>query len=46
MATRSYVGTGTAPEFPGELTWLNSDRALSLKDIAGKVVILDFWTYC
>lgn len=35
-----------APEFPQNYTWLNSDRPLSLQQLRGKVVILDFWTYC
>ena len=34
-----------APEFPSGLTWLNSDKALSVKGLRGKVVLLDFWTY-
>jgi thiol-disulfide isomerase/thioredoxin len=35
----------TAPEFPSGFTWINS-RALSLKELRGNVVLLDFWTYC
>lgn len=35
-----------APEFPVNLQWLNTDSALWLRDIKGKVVLLDFWTYC
>ncbi len=35
-----------APEFPLHLEWLNTDRRFSLKDFAGKFVLLDFWTYC
>jgi DNA-binding beta-propeller fold protein YncE len=34
-----------APEFPAGLTWLNS-QPLKLSDLRGKVVMLDFWTYC
>jgi DNA-binding beta-propeller fold protein YncE len=34
-----------APEFPLGLTWLNS-QPLTLSDLHGKVVLLDFWTYC
>src|SRR5678810_1467086 len=35
-----------APELRGR-GWLNTGgRALSLKDLRGKIVLLDFWTYC
>jgi len=36
-----------APEIdrPG-LEWFNVPRPLSLKDLRGKLVILDFWTFC
>lgn len=33
-----------APEFSPGLTWFNS-RPLSLRDLRGKLVLLDFWTY-
>ncbi|MBC6951491.1 hypothetical protein DWB58_26490 [candidate division KSB1 bacterium] len=34
------------PDFPPELEWLNTGRPLSLKELRGKIVLLDFWTYC
>src|SRR6185369_6953968 len=34
-----------APEFVGVTKWLNTDHPLSLKDLKGKVVLVDFWTY-
>jgi thiol-disulfide isomerase/thioredoxin len=35
-----------APDFPATLEWLNTDKPLTLKDLRGKVLLLDFWTYC
>lgn len=34
------------PEFPRDMTWLNTSGPLRLKDLRGKFVLLDFWTYC
>ncbi len=42
---RSFAGTTPAPEFPAGLDWLNTDRPLTLAELSGKVVLLDFWTY-
>ncbi len=44
-AAQSYAGTSPAPEFPGGLDWLNTDVPLTLAELRGKVVLLDFWTY-
>ena len=46
MVTQSYQGTTVAPEFPSDLEWLNTDSPLTMKGLRGKLVILDFWTYC
>ena len=35
-----------APELEGGIEWLNTDRPLTLAGLKGKVVLLDFWTYC
>ncbi len=35
-----------APDFPPTLEWLNTARPLHVKELRGKVVLLDFWTYC
>ena len=38
---------GRAPNFTGITTWFNTpgDKPLSLPDLRGKVVLVDFWTY-
>ena len=46
MADRAFIGTTDAPEFPQGLEWVNTHQPLTLAELAGKVVILDFWTYC
>lgn len=35
-----------APELPQGLQWFNTERPLTLASQRGKVVLLDFWTYC
>jgi thiol-disulfide isomerase/thioredoxin len=35
-----------APELPDDLEWFNTDTPLTLASQRGKVVLLDFWTYC
>jgi len=35
-----------APDFNGAVSWLNVDKPLHISDLKGKVVLLDFWTYC
>lgn len=38
-------GVQEAPDFPIGLTWLNVERPLTIRsDLAGKFVLLDFWT--
>ena len=34
-----------APELTGAVDWLNVPKPLTLKELRGKVVLLDFWTY-
>ncbi len=41
---KAYQGIVRAPDFPSDLTWINS-RPISLTGLRGKAVILDFWTF-
>jgi hypothetical protein len=35
-----------APEFPESLEWLNTESPVQMSDLKGKLVLLDFWTFC
>ncbi len=35
-----------APELAGGVGWLNHDAPVTLESLRGKIVLLDFWTYC
>ena len=35
-----------APPLSGGAGWLNTSRPIDLRDLRGKIVLLDFWTYC
>jgi len=46
MPTKSNLTSfGNAPEFVGITKWLNTDNALTINGLSGKVVLIDFWTY-
>ena len=47
-ATRNVIEPGTvnAPEFPPDLSWLNTESPLAIRRLRGKIVLLDFWTHC
>jgi sugar lactone lactonase YvrE len=38
--------TVAAPELDGGTAWLNTAGPIRLKDVRGKIVLLDFWTLC
>ena len=46
MSPQTYAGKVNAPDFPEGMEWLNTERPVSLAELRGKVVVLDFWTYC
>ncbi len=35
-----------APELEGGVAWLNTAGPLRVKDLRGKIILLDFWTLC
>jgi len=44
QAPSAYPDLGKAPELTNEV-WLNSDAPLRMKDLVGKVVLIDMWTF-
>jgi len=47
MAGEALPDLGAAPDFTGNERWFNTrdGSPLSLRDLRGKVVLVDFWTY-
>ncbi len=43
--SESLPDLGPAPEFAGIAQWLNAPAPLSMEQLRGKVVLIDFWTY-
>ncbi|HEX6985972.1 MAG TPA: thioredoxin-like domain-containing protein [Planctomycetaceae bacterium] len=41
-----FPNRSPAPGLEGGVDWLNTSGPITLKDLRGKVVLLDFWTYC
>lgn len=39
-----YAGTVRAPQFPVAADWIGDP--ITLSELRGKIVLLDFWTYC
>jgi hypothetical protein len=42
----SFAGKVNAPEFPPGFEWINTDHPVRLSGLRGKLVLLDFWTFC
>ena len=45
-AADEQAGGARAPDFKGADGWLNTDKPISINDLKGQVVLIDFWTYC
>ncbi|KAI0519561.1 hypothetical protein KFK09_007012 [Dendrobium nobile] len=45
-ALESRGTVSTMPEFPTKLDWLNTAPLQFSRNLKGRVVLLDFWTYC
>ena len=39
-------GGQVVPEFPSGLTWFNAPPLSIGRELRGRVLVLDFWTYC
>lgn len=46
ISASQVKSSNEAPDFPDGMEWLNTNHPISLKDLRGKIVLLDFWTYC
>jgi hypothetical protein len=43
---KQYRGKVNAPEFPKDLDWINTAAPLTMAQLRGKIVLLEFWTFC
>jgi hypothetical protein len=40
-----HTAVDLAPEFPSGMQWLDTDHPLTMWELRGKAVLLDFWAY-
>ncbi|KYQ53970.1 NHL repeat-containing protein 2 [Trachymyrmex zeteki] len=43
---KRFENSGTIDDFPKDLEWFNVSKGLSIGQLKGKIVLLDFFTYC
>ena len=41
-----FANRRKAPSLDGGIEWINTKKPIDLKQLRGKLVLLDFWTYC
>jgi len=41
----TWSGDVNAPDFPEGADWVNVSEPISIADLRGKVVLLEFWTF-
>lgn len=47
MRPQERKGGGTfVPDFAPGLTWMNAPPLSLKRELRGRIVVLDFWTYC
>ena len=39
-------GTVRPPDVPAVLEWINTPRPLSIHELRGRIILLEFWTFC
>jgi len=46
MSLFAFEGRIHAPDFREGLNWFNTPKPLKMSELRGRLVLLDFWTYC
>ena len=46
LALAAVKQAPAAPELTGGVAWINTAAPIRMKDLRGKIVLIDFWTFC